>query len=108
MGENYNSIVMLEFDWIVSEDRYTGKGLIRWNIKIHEYLDRVGESKYRMSIYLLMTFLFFFLLLFFGRKIEFSLHRKFMQMFEYMRESKFWVSLRVIKKDTFNLHLIFK
>lgn len=46
MGENYNSIVMFEFDWIVLEDGYAEKGLIRWNIKIHEWivdLDRVGD-----------------------------------------------------------------
>lgn len=97
MGENYNSIVMFEFDWIVLEDGYAEKGLIRWNIKIHEWivdLDRVGdwiEPPYVDISFNDPSFFFFFLS--FGRKIEFSIRRKFMQMFEYMRESKCHLSV---------------
>lgn len=87
--------MMFEFDWIVSEDRYAEKGLIRWNIKIHEYLDRVGdwiEVPYVDTSFNDSPFFFFVIILW---KVEFSSRRKFMQMFEYMN---FWVSLRVVKE----------
>lgn len=103
--------MMFEFDWIVSEDRYAEKGLIRWNIKIHEYLDRVGdwiEVPYVDTSFNDSPF-FFFLLLFFGKS-------SFRHGENLCRCSNIWifechyVSLKRASgfEDTFNSHLIFE
>lgn len=120
MGENYNSIVMFEFDWIVLEDGYAEKGLIRWNIKIHEWivdLDRVGdwiEPPYVDISFNDPSFSFFFFFILWKESRVFDTEKIYADVRIYARiEVSFechYVSLKRASgfKDTFNLHLIFE